>query len=100
MADLPDNLKFVGTTLVVAGGEADLAEIYAAAARVVPSWEEVYKDEESFRATIRHTLESYCPQSENYSPERVAFFEKVSRGRYRVVLPEHREAVKSRGRTL
>jgi hypothetical protein len=98
--DLPANLKFIATALVLAGGEADLSDIYAQAARVLPTCPDYYKNEDTFHATIRHTLESYCPQSENYTPDREAFFEKVSRGRYRVVMPADREAVKQRGRSL
>jgi hypothetical protein len=100
MSELPTNLKFIAIALVRAGGEADLSEIYKPAAIVLPNWAEYYKNEESFRGTIRHTLECYCPQSQNYREERDAFFEKVAPGRYRLVNVEDRETVKRRGRTL
>lgn len=100
MSDVPENLKFIAIALLNAGGEADLSRIYEEAAKVLPTWPAFYKNEEAFRGTIRSTLEAYCPQSEKYSPEREALFEKISRGRYRVVYPQDREAGKKRGRIL
>lgn len=86
--------------LVFLNRPADLREIYREVGDLVPNWQDAYKNEESFHATIRSTIESYCPQSEKWTPDREAIFENVDRGRYRIVPPEDRARVIARGRTL
>lgn len=100
MTGAPPNVVMVAAALADLRLESDLKDIYAAVAKANPEWRKQYKNEESFLGTIRHTLESYCPQSENYRPDRPAFFEKTATGRYRLVPPAEREDVISRGRSL
>jgi hypothetical protein len=100
MSDLSINAKMVAIAVVHLGGEANLSEIYAKIRELSPEWPKSYKDDQSFEATVRHTIETYCPQSENWSYEREALFEKVDRGRYRTVPVDERPAVVARGRQL
>lgn len=100
MSNAPFGVQLVAAAFVEAGERADLSAVYRNMAALFPDWPDHYKDEASFRATVRSTIESYCPQSENYQEDREAFFERIARGRYRLVPPEEREAVKQRGRTL
>lgn len=88
--NLPDMPKFVAQAILDFGLEANLRDIYGAAARIFPQWTQHYKNEDSFHASIRHTLESYCPECENYRLEREPLFRKVDRGRYRLLKPTER----------
>ena len=100
MSDLPVNLQIVAGALVFLKGTANLRDIYREVADLVPSWREYYKSEDSLHATIRSTIESYCPQSEKWAADREAMFEKVDRGRYRIVPEEDRPRVIAKGRIL
>jgi hypothetical protein len=100
MTTFPVNVTIVASAVVMLGDEADLKDIYLKVGELVPNWEELYRDVESFRGTIRNTIESYCPQSQNWDGSREAMFEKVRKGRYRVVLPADRLRVIARGRSL
>ena len=100
MSDLPVNLQIVAGALVFLNRTANLRDIYREVADLVPNWPEYYKSEESFHATIRSTLESYCPQSEKWAADREAMFENIDRGRYGFVPKEDRPRVIAKGRTL
>jgi hypothetical protein len=100
MSAIPVNLQIVAGALIFLGGTANLGEIYQEVANLVPDWREFYKSEDSFHATIRSTLESHCPQSEKWVPQREAMFEKIDRGRYRIVPKVERSRVIAKGVTL
>jgi hypothetical protein len=96
MGNVPLNVQIVAAALIRAGEEANLAEIYREVAHLIPDWAALYKNEESFRGTVRATIEEYCPQSEKYMAANEALFERVGRGRYRLVYPADRQAVIAR----
>jgi|SRR5438067_7273078 len=100
MADLPRNLKLLAIAFARLGGEADLARLYAEIRALDPKWPARYRSDETFEATVRKTIEDHCPQSENFSPERPALFQRTERGRYRVLRPDEREVIEARGRRL
>lgn len=73
----------IRAALLEIGGEADLAQIY----RVV---ERIRKDAgrsvpRSLDATVRQSIESHCPTSENYREVNGRYFEHIDRGRYRLI---------------
>ena len=44
-----------------------------------------YKSERSCKETIQRIIENYCPESDNYSNKRIAYFNRVGHGIYRLV---------------
>lgn len=96
----PFNVQVVAAALITRSDEADLAAIYRATEEFLPNWRELYKNEESFHATIRATIHRHCPQSAEWQVGNEPFFERVATGRYRIVPPEDRPEVVRRGRVL
>lgn len=94
------NAKLVATALLEFDGDAGLRDIYRQVERLLPNWPEFYKSAETFHATVRHTIECHCPQSENYKSGETAYFERTARGRYRLVPVSERAAVIARGRRI
>jgi len=94
------NLRLVVLALARTGGESDLQRIYQEARRLRPTWHEQYRNEKAFEGSLRNVIECHCPQSANYKPERLAVFERITRGRYRLVARDDRDRVKKRGRRL
>jgi hypothetical protein len=99
-SDLPLNVALVAVAFHRAGGEATLDRIYQEMRTLDPEWQLRYKSEDVFEATIRKTIEDYCPQSQNFSPTRPPFFQRLGQGRYRVVPPQERDEVERLGRRL
>lgn len=102
MTQYPFNPTLVALALSYLGGEADLRDIYAKVRELAEKLDVDldYKNEASFQGTVRHTLESYCPQSENWQPGNEPFVERTDRGRYRVRLAVERTSQDVRGRSL
>jgi 5-methylcytosine-specific restriction protein A len=73
------------------GGIADVGQIKDRVTQVRGGAPKHYKNENSFRNTIQRIIENYCPQAEDYDGTRPPLFDRVERGRYRVI-PERERA--------
>jgi hypothetical protein len=82
------------------GGKADLQTIYRRFAEDNAEQLGNYKNKESLEATIRATIQNHCPQSESYRQGTEAYFEKIGRGRYRIVPVSERPVVIGKGRGI
>lgn len=100
MTELPINAQLVAGAIVLLRDEADLGDIYVQVAKLLPTWKDHYKNEESFHGTIRATLEGHSPQSAKWDASREALFERVSSGRYRVLYPHQRADAIAKGRSI
>jgi len=81
MPDPPINAQLIAFALVQHWQRASLGEIYREIEKLLPDWPDRYKDHDVFEASVRSTIEYYCPQSENYRAGNEAFFERVGRRR-------------------
>ncbi|MDR3525340.1 MAG: hypothetical protein P4L66_14715 [Acetobacteraceae bacterium] len=69
--------------LMEIGGEADLAQIYRVVERIRKNGGRSVP--KSLEATVRQSIESHCPTSENYRLVNGAYFEHTDRGRYKLI---------------
>lgn len=90
----------IAIAILELGGKADLQSIYRRFVADNPALVPNYKDRASLEATIRATIQNHCPQSEGFRAGTHAFFEKIGRGRYRIVPVIERQAVIERGKIL
>lgn len=44
-----------------------------------------YKSERSCKETIQRIIENYCPESDNYSSDRLAYFNRTGHGKYKLI---------------
>jgi hypothetical protein len=96
----PLNPMLVAIAISELGGKADLQAIYKRFATDNPDLVRNYKDRASLEATIRATIQNHCPQSESYREGTKAFFEKIARGKYRIVPMTEQPNVIEKGRRI
>lgn len=82
---LPPDVKEVLWALVELGGEGDVGRIKDQITELRGGVPPHYKDENSYRNTIQRCIENYCPQAEDYDPVRPPLFDRVVRGRYKLI---------------
>lgn len=84
----PITLKEIITALHLLGGQAQAKDIKDKVTELRGGMPSHYGRSHSYRETIQKKIEDHCPQSANWKPSNQPFFEKVSRGVYRLLVQE------------
>ena len=81
----PIELEEIITALRLLGGQAQAKYIKDKVTEVRGGMPAHYGRSHSYRETIQKKIEDHCPQSENWKSSNEPYFERVSRGVYRLI---------------
>ena len=81
----PIELEEIITALRLLGGQAQAKYIKDKVTELRGGMPTHYRGSHSYRETIQKKIEDHCPQSENWKPSNEPYFERVSRGVYRLI---------------
>ena len=81
----PIELEEIVTALRLLGGQAQAKYIKDKVTELRGGMPTHYRGSHSYRETIQKKIEDHCPQSENWKPSNEPYFERVSRGVYRLI---------------
>jgi hypothetical protein len=79
LSEVVDALRFLG-------GEAQAKHIKDQVTTFRGGMPEHYAKPHSYRETIQRKIEDHCPQSTNYKRQKPAYFERTSRGVYKLIV--------------
>ena len=77
------------------GKEADVLSIQERVIKRRGGVPSHYASDRTCKQTIQAIIENYCPESDKYREDRIAYFSRVDRGRYRL-LPKNERGYKER----
>lgn len=80
----PIELQEIITALTRLGGQAQAKQIKDKVTELRGGMPAHYGRSHSYRETIQKKIEDHCPESANWKPSNEPFFERVSRGVYRL----------------
>ena len=81
----PIELEEIVTALRLLGGQAQAKYIKDKVTELRGGIPVHYGRPHSYRETIQKKIEDHCPQSDNWKPSNQPYFERVSRGVYRLI---------------